>query len=287
MIRRTIPELATRYQLEPTLRDVYVEGNFDKNVITWYLRRAGRHNMRVFEVDFVEVPPALVAARGLTDGNRQRVLTLAYELELAIGEGSRQATCIFDSDADYLLGDRWGNTLSFATDFSCMEMYLFDEIHLGKFLQLILEVNDVDVAQLITTYADILTELFLIRAASLSLRLPIRFLDFTACCKHAGSAIILDIPEFRRRLLDASNLRPQEVILMAEIERLRTHMKGDPRCYINGEDFIRLVEWDRRESLRKKELRNYEAVSAALRGCFEFDTVSRNRLFEALIERAS
>ena len=49
--RRTIAELVARYELEPTLRDVYVEGRFDSAVLTWLFRERGCVDAVVYEID--------------------------------------------------------------------------------------------------------------------------------------------------------------------------------------------------------------------------------------------
>ena len=36
--RRSIEELITRYELEPSLKDIYVEGHSDKVIIEWFLQ---------------------------------------------------------------------------------------------------------------------------------------------------------------------------------------------------------------------------------------------------------
>lgn len=78
--RRTIDELRMRYELEPALHDVYVEGQFDQDVISTCLREHGEYERTVYSIDSIEVPIGILAAHHLTDGNKQRVLALAQEL---------------------------------------------------------------------------------------------------------------------------------------------------------------------------------------------------------------
>ncbi len=54
--RRTLEELVTRYQLEPELRDIYVEGKTDKILLEWFLEQKGVENFAVYEIDTVEIP---------------------------------------------------------------------------------------------------------------------------------------------------------------------------------------------------------------------------------------
>ena len=41
LARRTIEELLVRYELEPTLRDVYVEGHFYEDILSSCCRKSG------------------------------------------------------------------------------------------------------------------------------------------------------------------------------------------------------------------------------------------------------
>ena len=42
--RWTINELRARYELEPTIRDVFVEGKFDQEILSSCLRNAKQHD---------------------------------------------------------------------------------------------------------------------------------------------------------------------------------------------------------------------------------------------------
>ena len=64
--RRTIAELVARYDLEPSLRDVFVEGPSDRTLVELALTFLGESNrIRAYEVDTVDLPAALVETRSL------------------------------------------------------------------------------------------------------------------------------------------------------------------------------------------------------------------------------
>jgi hypothetical protein len=75
--RRTIEEIIVRYELEPSLRDIYVEGLEDKSLIEWFLSQHGQTNCAIYDVDTIEIPAELLFAENLVDGNRSRVIFLA------------------------------------------------------------------------------------------------------------------------------------------------------------------------------------------------------------------
>jgi hypothetical protein len=98
--RRKINELLAKYELEPDLDDVYVEGITDKNLIDKAHKHLGLHRP-VFAIDDIEVPDATVLSQGLTSGNKQRVISLSRALSLPIGS---KAVFLVDKDLDLLLG---------------------------------------------------------------------------------------------------------------------------------------------------------------------------------------
>ena len=55
MTRRTIPELVAKYRLNPGVREVYVEGEFDRRVIRWYLNSKQLRDVAVIRVEVVDV----------------------------------------------------------------------------------------------------------------------------------------------------------------------------------------------------------------------------------------
>jgi hypothetical protein len=97
--RRQIVDLLARHELEPELDDVYVEGNFDKEILERIFSKRGIENRVVYEIDTIEVPPSLVASHKLSDGNKQRVIALARELSVIEGDCSYR--CLVDRDLDH------------------------------------------------------------------------------------------------------------------------------------------------------------------------------------------
>src|SRR5690349_4122089 len=103
--RSTILELVTKYELEPTLRDVFVEGPSDKALIDVAMTTLDHARVvRTYEIDSIDVPGALVRAKNLKVGNKGRLVTLADEMErLSSQDLFRSVVCLVDLDLDGLL----------------------------------------------------------------------------------------------------------------------------------------------------------------------------------------
>ena len=119
--RRTIDELLTRYEFEPSLRDIYVEGIEDKIVIEEVLLENNIKDVSVFDISSINIEND----KEIKNGNKGRVIELASILDEKLK--NTNITCIIDSDFDILTGDQYSSPVLLTTDFSCMEMYFFDE----------------------------------------------------------------------------------------------------------------------------------------------------------------
>lgn len=141
-IRRTLNELVTRYELEPELCDIYVEGKTDKQLIEWFLDEKQLQDFAVYEIDTVKIPAQLLFELGLKDNNRSRVIFLALYIHNKLSETPLHITCIADKDFDWLFGKEYQCDLLLFTDYSCLEMYLFNEVVLDKYLRLGLRLSN-------------------------------------------------------------------------------------------------------------------------------------------------
>lgn len=270
MERLLIRELVARYKLEPDIRDIYVEGKFDSDIVRWYLKNSGYSNVAVLRTEDVELPASLLSKYGLAPGEKSRVLALASELATHTGQESTQVTCVVDADCDRILGKKIDCGLVLTTDYTCMEMYLANEQLLGKFFNLVLGIDEIDVSALLKQYRGILQELFLIRAAIESLGLQVSWIDFTSYCQKSSEQIEFYCVEFIRNLLQNSSLIDEREALLERVEELRLRLPHDIRDCMNGHDFLALLAFDRRSVANRRGLRSQEAVTASLRGCLDF-----------------
>mgnify|MGYP001373265796 CR=1 FL=1 len=88
--RRTINELLTRYDLEPELFDIYVEGYFDRDIIDACLYGKTDINIAIYVIDSIDVGIDVLDKYGLTSGNKQRLIALSKELTCSKNAGSRR-----------------------------------------------------------------------------------------------------------------------------------------------------------------------------------------------------
>src|SRR5436189_6105484 len=100
ILRRAIDELIALYSLEPSVRDVFVEGKFDRDLISWFLKAKDKRHVTVAEISTIDINDALVKTRGFPVGsNKSRLMVLAGAVEEALGSID-QLTCVVDADFD-------------------------------------------------------------------------------------------------------------------------------------------------------------------------------------------
>src|SRR5215471_9651273 len=171
MEQRRVEDLIARYRLEPTLNDLYVEGAADAAVLNWFLSENGAADVGVYPISTVLVPAETIANLGLPNNNKGRVIALASALSPYINNRTGQATCIADRDLDIILERTYDERLLLLTDYTCVEMYLYNTAIMAKFLRLNLPTFPKTAGYVIQELTPVLQDLFLARLANDSLAL--------------------------------------------------------------------------------------------------------------------
>ena len=276
--RRTIDDLIARYQFEPELRDLFVEGHRDRGVYSWYLRGAGCKHVGVFEIDLVEIPSDALISHGLASGNRDRVIALALELDNQFPTVLQYVRCIADSDFDFIfesrnevnhllytdytsldLYDSWRRTEFYQrppkerTDLvyssiqrfrtTSLDLYTYDEALLKKVLWLGFNVPETEIPPLLDSMSPILQDLFIIRAANQRLDWGLTLVPFTRCCEIDGQTVVFDKTEFINRCLNSSARQHERSAFDELCEELQAVCLSDPKQIIHGEDYFELLGW--------------------------------------------
>ena len=285
--KRTLEELAARYDLEPTLRDVYVEGAFDAGIVAWLLRQAECHSAAVYEIDTVNIPPEILARHKLDDGNKGRVIALCFELQGSI-KSRRQVSGVIDRDYDSFIGRFYNCELLLQSDFACMEMYFFDQTVLKRYCHHILRLDEEWAGRLMTNLSPILQDLFFIRSANESLQLKMKWLEpYKQCTTPQKGAVQLDVADFIKRYLNKSGKSGEEARFVAEVVAMKAKANSNHRHQMNGHDFIQLLSRCVHSLSKNKSLADYEVVERTLTTCCDYRELAKHSLFAGLIERAS
>lgn len=289
--RRAINELSTRYELNPDISDVYVEGHIDKALVDWFLGEYHRTRWRVYPIDTVYVPTDLVSSHNLDIGERGEVIAFAMELHQRLEHvDCQKPICIADSDALYLLGETVDCPLCMLTDFTCLEMYLFNSRVLGKFLRLFTRTPRLDSATILNEMAPILTLLYVIRAVAHRWPVPFSvFANFYRCCSKRGATVELDARDLISRSLQPlpAGERPTVDEVLSQVEQLLPRVPSDPRFAIRGRDFVLLLAWYLEGNGVGIDFRKPDVVQRSLFTCVDLDVLGDYPLWRKLLERTA
>ena len=244
--RRTVGEVLARYELEPSLRDVFVEGPTDRVIIRAALLELGHTSIGVYEIDTVDVPAHLLEAMDLQVGSRSRVIGLAAQLEVrATKDLIRQVVCLVDTDFDEVLGRKRMLRLLVYTNGTALDTFLLDDLTLGKLLGIVLLDFPLSAAELKLRIIPILRELFLHRMAASELGLhvapPSLDKDFHFDRKH--KTMTFDAKAYVDRFLSKAGARRRRDEFIALVDDFRGRLGVDPITHVHVDDLLEIVHF--------------------------------------------
>lgn len=243
--RRTIAELQVRYDLEPSLRDVFVEGPSDRTLVELALTFLGENSrIRAYEVDTVHVPEALLQVRSLPDGNKGRVLALADELAMTSTRDLRSsAVCLADLDLDGILGRCRNYRLLIYTAALSLDLVIARPAVLEKLLSVVLlgfpQLADRFLAQLLP----ILNERVLHRLAADRLAIAVEPPALAKSCTFDGRTLQFEADAFIRRYLQKARAVSLEARFREIVEWHRADIVHEPWKYVHMDDFFELLHF--------------------------------------------
>jgi hypothetical protein len=281
--RRGLEELVAMYQLEPSIRDVYVEGGLDEALVEWFFAARNVGDVDVTEINAVEISADLVLARGLENNNRGRLIALAGVMERHLGPDAVAVTCLVDADFDRVLEKNNDCRLLLMTDFSSMELYFFDVPHLTKFLRVVVRKFPKAAADVIAEIQEPLKDLFAIRTANYVLGWNLPLIPFEKCCKVTRTGVRLDVADYMGRFLNADGRRSEKMKFERVYTQCKAKFKGDVRNFIHGHDLLHLLAWYIRQ--HKGHNLSRETVERSFFSCAESNSLGEHMMFRQLLER--
>ncbi|MEZ5944128.1 MAG: hypothetical protein R3C18_22275 [Planctomycetaceae bacterium] len=285
--RKTVEELCTLYELEPTVRDVFVEGADDKAFLKWYLEQRGASGVSVFEIDAVELPPECVIDADCEDGRRGRVIAFGIVLNESLQGASRECpTLVCDADTDNTLGGRSLPEFVVCTDFSCLEMYLFNESTFAKLMNVVLKGCSVPPSQALQELSAVLVRLWIIKTANHEEQMAMTWMPFDGCCRVNSGSIAFDESEFIKRYLQKNGQQWQEDRFRGAMQRIEQKCRADARHQINGHHMMTLTrKYMQSVASDKAALVTEGAFVRCLYGCAVESELDGSSMFSTVLQR--
>jgi hypothetical protein len=283
-IKRTLQELLALYELEPSLKDVYVEGRSDYNLVKWFLDRKGKSDVRVHRIESVELPPELFKTDNLqSKSNHDAIILLSEVLSRRFSGCNLAVVCIADTDFDKHLKRCRKNAFLQYTDYTSFEMYLFEEKCIKKVLEFTLWNFPVSASALIRNMQKVLQTIYLMRLSNESLNWAMRFVDIKGYTSWDGTTIGFKAEAFLKSNLMA-NGRIKSIVQFEEMmQNLIKKLHADPRNNMRGHDFTYLFFLTaKREGGRKWGIKTLDFFESVLFGFAELSNLENEELFKKL-----
>lgn len=237
-IKWTIEELQARYHLEPELRDVFVEGMFDREVLTHHLR-ASDTGHTFYEIETVDVPASVLEVHGLTSGNKQRAIALSNELT-SVPVGAR-VYCLVDRDLDHWFGKLESSARLRWTAFCSMESHFLNAETIRDVVVTTSRAKIANFDAFITSLLSVLRQLYALRLADRELGLNLKWIAYRKYLSTNSSAIAFNLQGYTQAVLNASSATKRRNDFQEAIDSWRQKFDCDIRLTCRGHDYTELL----------------------------------------------
>lgn len=256
-IKWNIDELLARYHLEPELRDVFVEGSFDREILSHYsqFNTSGRV---FYEINTVDVPAQLLEIYGFTSGNKQRAIALSNEF--AKLPTAAQVFCLVDRDLDHWFDKvensdrlRWSFFCSIECHYLCADVIRDVAIITGG-------AKIANFESFVSSLCSVLRQLYALRLADRELGLNIKWVSLRKYLTSNLSAISFDFQKYTLAVLNANSATKQKNEFIKKTDVWRQKLVCDVRLTCRGHDYTELLAWAISEFKGLREFSNESAI---------------------------
>ena len=279
--RRTVDELLARYTLEPNLRDVYVEGDLDRRILEWFFSKIKAIDVKVYEINSVEIPSDIVPAlRGAT-GNKGRLIALCNVLEREIIE-DLNIICLIDLDFDEILNRVFDCKYILSTDYPGIEIYLFNHNILEKFFLMVFGKGGNTTERFLEDVVPILQSLYVVRVTKEVLAPSMVWVDHSRCLRVDGGRLLFDWEEYVRRTLNANDWPVTEEQFLNTAAKYRNSLPANPVHSIHGHDLTLVTcNWINKLFRTTPQIRDRE-VLGGLTAAIELENLTAEVMFQKI-----
>jgi hypothetical protein len=242
--RRKLSEVLSMYELEPSLKDLYVEGVTDQ---IFYNKVIECSDVEIKIIDSIDFSELYEENSDLKCNNKKKVIELSNKLSSEFGITLSHICCVIDSDYDFFCDSVLWNCYLRYTDYTSLEMYFFNDSTINHFITDVLRGFPISSKNIITELTHTLTEVFFIRLALITILKDqiseINFIDFKKTMsinKNTGS-ISFDASIHIHKILNSSNLLNLESEVILCFTKMKDNRFKDNRFQIRGHDFTHLL----------------------------------------------
>ncbi len=239
-IRRNLSELLARYQLEPELADVYVEGVFDREVLACAFR-SGSPCTTFYEIDTVDVPDDTLRKHGFSPGMKQRVIALSRELAELPDES--RVLCLVDRDLDHWFGALEESRRLRWTIFCSIEAHFLTLPIANDVLVITGRARITNMELFFDSLGQTLRDLYCLRLADREHQFALKWVALKKYLSSGQDSIGFDLGRYIDAVLNANAKMSHRKAFLRSVKSWRQRLDCDLRSAFRGHDYVDLLAW--------------------------------------------
>ena len=281
--KRTLEEIIDIYIYEPTIRDIYVEGIRDKAFFEWFIDELDIDNLSVKLIENLIIPSKIESKFEVdTNSNKKnKILLMAHELEIR-QPTLENARFLADKDFDDFLLKKYKCKFLLYTDYTCMEMYLFNPEILKNFFRWQLKKLPKSPEKILQEFTNILEKVFLIRLARILLDFDFIIKDFSVYLNIASNNLVFDSQKMIKTLL--KNQAEKIKLLNRKLIELEQKLTMEPRNQMYKWDFVCLLKFYYHKQGEHVRKRSDQAILDSLYQNLKIDYIRDEQLFKIILD---
>lgn len=239
-LKRNLDEIIALYEIEETIRDIYVEGNSDKSFFQWIINSDEKTKTEIYCADDISIPDELLTKYALSSGSARNIIIAA---SMAVAEAiPEKSNAIFVVDRDYAdyIAEFASSPLLRLTDYNSIELYALNENAIKKLMALAYGKFSLSPPSFYVDMNLILKSIFAIRLANIKLGWNMIWLDFKKYVKVGGKIEFLE-REFIDAYLKKNSLWGKKEDYYSALDDVKRSLQDDLRLSSRGHDFTILL----------------------------------------------
>jgi hypothetical protein len=264
-LRRSIDEIIAIYDLEESVKDIYVEGSSDKSFFQWIIGSGIQSNSEIYAVDDIDVPDEILDKYGLDRGsNRNRVIAASIAIAQAL-PNCNNSMFIVDKDYASYLEERESSHLLRFTDYNSLELYCLNENVIRKLLALVYGRFSSTLPGFYYDMEQVLRSLYAIRLANIELKWNLSWLDFNKYIK-VNQSVEFDENKFIDAYLNKNSKLSEKEFFLNIFIRIKESLDPDSRMSCRGHDFTALLMHVMNKKFPRRKIDKIEVFEGLLIG---------------------
>lgn len=282
-VRRTIDEIVALYSLEDTIKDIYVEGETDRNFFRWFVKGELSSQVEVYSISDIDVSNDLLDKYNLPYGsNRSRVMAASLEIYNAF-PGLKNALFIIDRDYSEYIAENVKCDILEMTDYNSIELYSLNEDSICKLLSIVYGCFSSSPPKYFYEIKDVLREIFSIRLANEHLGWGMEWIDFRRYIK-ATPSVVFSKERFIEAYLKKNSKWGKRTEFNKQEMRCYKALNEDYRLSIRGHDYTLLLHWFVNKKFSRKKINTVELFEALLLFGVDKESLMEEFLFKRIKE---